>query len=219
MTASLSIIAGKDGTGTTISGGIQALDLSGAGTGPWSFANIIVDGTSGSNRAAVKAASTAPVATDPALVVSISPNSVNANGQTTLSGSAPVAIASNQTTLAVAQDTTQLMNGVTGTGLNQSRATMTAATSGATTLVNLVSGKRIRVLGAFLTANGAVNVNLQSHTTTSNKTGLIYCAAAGDGMVMPFNPLGWFDTTSGEALDINLSGAVAVDGYLLYVSL
>lgn len=44
----------------------------------------------GANTAAVKAASTAPGATDPALVVTISPNSVNANGGTTSSNSAPV---------------------------------------------------------------------------------------------------------------------------------
>lgn len=45
----------------------------------------------GTNTAAVKGASTAPLATDPALVVAISPNSVNANGSTTDSASAPVA--------------------------------------------------------------------------------------------------------------------------------
>lgn len=50
---------------------------------------------------AVKAASTAPVTTDPALVVSISPNSVNANGQATMANSAPVVIASNQATFPV----------------------------------------------------------------------------------------------------------------------
>src|SRR5882762_9379752 len=74
MAASLSTISGKDGAGSTIAGGIQALDLSGAGTGPWSFANVIVDGIAGSNRATVKAASTAAAATDPALVVALSPN-------------------------------------------------------------------------------------------------------------------------------------------------
>jgi len=50
----------------------------------------------GTNAVAVKAASTAPGATDPALVVSISPNSVNANGQATMANSAPVVISSNQ---------------------------------------------------------------------------------------------------------------------------
>ena len=44
----------------------------------------------GSNTAAVKPASTAPVATDPALVVAISPNSLNANGAVASAQSAPV---------------------------------------------------------------------------------------------------------------------------------
>jgi hypothetical protein len=48
----------------------------------------------------VKAASTAPIATDPALVVSISPNSVNANGLALPANSAPVVIAP-QTTLVI----------------------------------------------------------------------------------------------------------------------
>jgi hypothetical protein len=52
--------------------------------------------TDGTNNAAVKAASAAPVATDPALVVAISPNSVNANGQATMANSAPVVLPSNQ---------------------------------------------------------------------------------------------------------------------------
>jgi hypothetical protein len=55
--------------------------------------------TDGTNTAAVKAASTAPVATDPALVVSISPNSVNANGQATKANSAPVVLASDQASM------------------------------------------------------------------------------------------------------------------------
>lgn len=49
----------------------------------------------GTNAVAVKAASTAPGATDPALVVAISPNSINSNGQAIMTGSAPVVIASD----------------------------------------------------------------------------------------------------------------------------
>ena len=56
---------------------------------------VVGDPTSNTGVAAVKDASTAPVATDPALVVSISPNSVNANGQATMANSAPVVPASN----------------------------------------------------------------------------------------------------------------------------
>lgn len=45
----------------------------------------------------IKPPSTAPVATDRAIVVAMSPNSQNANGQTTMANSTPVAIASDQT--------------------------------------------------------------------------------------------------------------------------
>lgn len=57
---------------------------------------VVGDPSTNTSVAAVTAASTAPVATDPALVVAISPNSVNANGQATMANSAPVTIASNQ---------------------------------------------------------------------------------------------------------------------------
>lgn len=59
----------------------------------------ISDGTTG--PVAVKAASTAPVAADKSLVVAISPNSVNANGQATMANSSPVVISSNQSNVPV----------------------------------------------------------------------------------------------------------------------
>lgn len=52
---------------------------------------VLGDPTANTSVAAVMAASTAPVATDPALVVTISPNTQNANGTTTDSNSTPVA--------------------------------------------------------------------------------------------------------------------------------
>lgn len=115
MAASLSTVAAKDGTGSTITGGgLQALDLSGTGGGPWSMANIIVDGVSGSNRAAVKPASTAPVVGDPALVVSISPNSVNTNGRAVPASSAPVVLASQVYNTVAASQTKQALTGGSG---------------------------------------------------------------------------------------------------------
>jgi|SRR6185503_20091669 len=56
---------------------------------------VVGDPSTNDSVAAVKAASTAPVAADPALVVAISPNSVNANGQGTMANSAPTVPASN----------------------------------------------------------------------------------------------------------------------------
>lgn len=51
--------------------------------------------------AAVKAASTAAVATDKALVVGISPNGINANGSNTSANSTPVVIASDQASVPI----------------------------------------------------------------------------------------------------------------------
>lgn len=82
--------------------------------------NKVTDGT---NTAAVKAASTAPVATDPALVVAISPNSVNANGQKTMANSAPVVIASDQSALSNLPTLTAAANTLTSSRVNAANST------------------------------------------------------------------------------------------------
>lgn len=93
---------------------------------------------------------------------------------------------------------------------------ITASASGATTIVAAVAGKKILVLKWDLVCNGAVNVKWQSHVTPTDLTGLYYFAANG-GIASAFSPVGHFATVAGEALDINLSGAVAVGGVLTYV--
>ena len=240
-------------------------------------ANITVLLSDGTNTAAVKAASTAPLATDPAIVVAISPNSVNANGTAADASSAPVAfstegkaqlgsltetapatdtassglngrlqriaqrltslislvptalgagvkagallttIATDQATLSIAADTSQIANGVSGTFLTPTKVKISVASATTTTLVALVSSKKIRILAMYLISTGANTINFQSHTTTSNSDGLMGFVA-NTGMVLPFNPLGWFDTTAGEALDMVTSGAGQVSGQLSYVA-
>lgn len=96
-------------------------------------------------------------------------------------------------------------------------AKISTSASGASTVVALVAGKKIRVLQFWLTASGAVNAKFQSHIAPTDLTGLLYMATAGDGAAMNFCPVGLFETVAGEALDINLSGAVAVGGGLVYV--
>jgi hypothetical protein len=41
---------------------------------------------------------------------------------------------------------------------------------------------------------------------------------ANTGVSSPYSPVGLFQTVSGEALDINLSGNIAVGGHLVYVT-
>lgn len=64
-----------------------------AGTGTVATLDGVLDATNG--PAAIKPASTAPLPTDKALVVAISPNSVNANGRATAANSAPVTLPSD----------------------------------------------------------------------------------------------------------------------------
>lgn len=97
-------------------------------------------------------------------------------------------------------------------------AVIAASASGGTDLVAAVTGKKIRVLRWYLSANGAVNVKFQSKTspTPADITGLIYLTQFKDS-AGGYSPVGHFETIAGEALTINLSAAVAVGGCLVYI--
>lgn len=114
-----------------------------------------------------------------------------------------------------AHDTTNsVMNGTTA--LTPKFAKIVASSSGATQVVAAVTLKKIRVIGVVLLVNAAVNVKFQSHTTPTDLTGLAYLGDKG-GFAPGYLPKGHFETLIGEALDINLSGAVAVGGWLIYL--
>lgn len=93
---------------------------------------------------------------------------------------------------------------------------ISASSSGNNTVLASVSSKKIRVLACSLMATAAVNVKFQSGASGTDLTGLYYCAANG-GFVLPFNPLGWFETAATTLLNLNLSAANAVGGCLTYV--
>lgn len=145
----------------------------------------------------------------------------SALGQTTMSASQPVAVASNQSTISVAQDTSLVTNGVSGTTLVPKFAKVTASSSGLNVVVAAVVSKKIRVVSAKLVANAAVNAKWQSQAASpdvqTDLTGLSYFGAQGDGEVLGYNPVGWFQSASGEGLTLNLSGSVAVGGHITYV--
>jgi len=115
--------------------------------------------------------------------------------------------------MGVALQTDVIMNDAVA--LTPKFAPIAASSSGDNTVVAAVTDKKIRVLAFRLSCNGAVNAKFQSDTT--DLTGLLYMDAAGKGEVGPFCPVGLFETASGIALQLNLSGAVAVGGYVVYV--
>lgn len=110
-------------------------------------------------------------------------------------------------------DTSTIYAGTTA--LTPKFAAISASSSGDNTIVNAVTGKKIRVLGWSLTSNGTVNVRWKSGAST-NLTGLRYLIqyASAGGSPTPF---GRFETASNEALVLNLSAAVAVGGELQYI--
>lgn len=40
---------------------------------------------------------------------------------------------------------------------------------------------------------------------------------ANTGFVLPFNPVGWFQTATNTLLNLELSGAISVDGCVVYI--
>ncbi len=143
---------------------------------------------------AARVAVTAPLSDDLAIIPNLD-GSVNVVG---FGGTFPITFLFNQTS---------------GVG----KAKISVATPGATTIVPAVPGKVIRVIAAYFVAGGAVNINWQSHTTTSDSDGVQDFAANG-GIVLGFNPIGWFDTVQGEALDIVTSNGSQVGGNLIYAT-
>lgn len=92
----------------------------------------------------------------------------------------------------------------------------TPAGLGANELVAAATGAKYRVLALSIIATTAVSAKFQSGTT--DITGTFPLGATG-GFVLPFNEHGWFETASGEALNLNLSAAVSCGLQLHYIKL
>lgn len=103
-----------------------------------------------------------------------------------------------------------------GTVVTPKYAVIDAATSGDNTLVAAVTSKKIRVLSLLLVSAGTVNVRLESGAAGTALTGQMNLVA-NTGFVLPYNPAGWCETASNTLLNLELSGAVSVDGCLTYI--
>jgi hypothetical protein len=137
-------------------------------------------------------------------------SSLSAPGQAVAASSASVVLASNY---GVPLESNSIFAGTTA--LTPKWAIVSESSSGNNEVVALVSAKKIRVLAWIVTASAAVNFKWR--TASTDISGLFYAAAAGGGAGQSFNPLGHFETVAGEALNLNLSGAVAVGGQVCYV--
>lgn len=115
---------------------------------------------------------------------------------------------------AAQMSTSAIMSGTTA--LTPKFAIIDAATSGDNTLVSAVVGAKVRVLACFMVAAGAVNARFESGAGGTALSGQMNLTT-NSGFVLPFNPVGWFETAANTLLNLELSGAVSVDGSLVYV--
>jgi hypothetical protein len=115
-----------------------------------------------------------------------------------------------------AKTTTAGLTGLVGApNLVMRRAVIDAASSGDNTLVAAVAGAKIRVLSLCVISAGSVTVRFESGAGGTALTGQM-TLVAGSGFVLPHNEDGWFETDASALLNLELSGAVSVDGCLNY---
>lgn len=94
------------------------------------------------------------------------------------------------------------------------KAFVNASSLGSNAVVSAVNGKSIRVTGVALVTTLANSVKFLSAATDISAT---FPLGANGGIVLPFNEHGWFQTNSGEALNLNLSVATTTGLSITYV--
>ncbi len=78
------------------------------------------------------------------------------------------------------------------------------------------SGKKIKVLSAFLISAGTVTARFEDGADGTALTGQMNLVV-NTGFVLPYNPEGWFETSDDTLLNLELSAGVSVDGCFSYV--
>jgi hypothetical protein len=144
-------------------------------------------------------------------VTSLPPLPAGSNGIGKLTANAGIDIGNVTSLLA----TDSLRNGTTA--VTPAFAVINVASTGSAQEIVAGAGtdNKIRVLALNIVVGAAVNVYVAS--ATSAITGAWEFNGKGDGIVLPFSPVGWFETAATEALNLFLSAGVSVDGSVTYV--
>jgi hypothetical protein len=102
------------------------------------------------------------------------------------------------------------------TSITRKFAKIAASTSGNNTIVAAVSAKKILVLGWEMIASGTVTAKFQDGAGGTDLTGPVALTAQTRWSAVPWQ-YGHIITSTNTLLNINLSGAIAVNGHLIYV--
>ena len=145
--------------------------------------------------------------------MSIATDDVNLSAIKTATEAARDRLTDNQ---GVALQTDAIMNDTTV--LTPKFAKIAASSSGNNTLVAAVGGKKIRVLSGLLISAGTVNVRFESDADGTALTGAMNLIA-NVGFLIPPCVWGNFETASNTLLNLELSAAVSVDGWIIYIEI
>jgi len=96
------------------------------------------------------------------------------------------------------------------------RAAIAVASSGDNTVIAAVSGKKIRVLGYVISTTGTVTIRFEDGAGGTALTGQMGAQSA-VAIQSGFLPHGWFETSVGTLLNLELSAAISVAGHLIYI--
>jgi hypothetical protein len=96
-------------------------------------------------------------------------------------------------------------------------AQIDTTTTGDQTVVAAVSGKRILVCALVLNPAAETDITFKSGSTEVVDFGGFRGTDEPPGLGLSFNPHGYFETAAGQALVMNVNGAVAVRGLVNYI--
>lgn len=104
--------------------------------------------------------------------------------------------------ISVAVQSDALMNGLTALTPKFFSATVAASTTDSS-LIALVTSKKLRIVSlAAQCGSSATTMTFESGGSTRKH---IVPAGANGGQVLPYNPVGWFETVAGESLTVTTS--------------
>ena len=95
-------------------------------------------------------------------------------------------------------------------------AKVAASTAGDNQVVAAQTGKKVRVYRFSLFNGAATAQSAKWRSGTTDLTGLMYSAAALGPFASDRSDEFLFETAAGEALNLNLTAATAVGGYVIY---
>lgn len=131
-------------------------------------------------------------------------------GQTTMSGSVPVALSSDQSAIPVTQSGTWTDGGA---GKTLKSASFSVSATG--TIISAVPTKRIKVYAVKLVVSAAISVSFRSGASTALEGAM--SLAQNGGFIENVNPPAFlFGTVAGESLDLVISGTGTAAGRISY---